>query len=93
MKIMQKESYFVPVTASTVSWDPHDAFPTANLPHLHLSRPIQLLNLILSPWVRVMCNESYQMKIALSRSPRRELSNGIKFVNFHRHLSVFPFSI
>jgi hypothetical protein len=71
MKIIQKGSSFVPVTALTASWDPHDAFPITNLPHLHLNQPIQFLNPILSSWVRVKCNAPYQMKIALLRSPHR----------------------
>jgi hypothetical protein len=35
----------------------------------------------------------YQIEITLSCSPCRKISNGIKFVNFHRHLSFVPISI
>jgi hypothetical protein len=92
-EIMRKGSYFVPATVSTVSWDPLQASWTANLSNYLLNFSITLYTWLPSPWIRVMHSALYQIEITLSRSPCRKLSNGIKFINFQRHLSFVPISI
>jgi hypothetical protein len=87
------DNRFIPATALTASWDPHKALWTVNLTNYLLNCSITLYTRLSSPWIRVMYSALYQIKITPSHSPCRKLSNGIKFVNFHCHLSFVPISV
>jgi hypothetical protein len=83
----------MPVTTSTASWGPHDAFSTANSPYLHFNRPISFPSPILSSSMWVMYSKPFSKIIASMDSPWLELFSDILFAKFRCRLSRFPFSI